>query len=125
MHLAQGSDLIDSGTDLGLPFKGILPDLGAFESDFSTGITSSLNKENDFRACFVQDELIILLNNPQNETVLASLYKLNGQVALNFSFNGFDQAQHMNCNQLPQGIYILKLTSGTKLLKAQKVIKVN
>ena len=31
MHLAEGSDLIDSGTDLGLPYSGSAPDLGAFE----------------------------------------------------------------------------------------------
>ncbi len=31
MHLAEGSDLIDSGTDIGLPFEGTAPDLGCFE----------------------------------------------------------------------------------------------
>ena len=32
MHLAPGSDLIDKGVDVGRPFKGKAPDLGAFES---------------------------------------------------------------------------------------------
>lgn len=31
MHLKAGSDLIDKGVDVGLPFKGIAPDLGSFE----------------------------------------------------------------------------------------------
>jgi parallel beta-helix repeat protein len=31
MHLVAGSDLIDAGTDVGLPFVGPAPDLGAFE----------------------------------------------------------------------------------------------
>jgi hypothetical protein len=31
MHLAEGSDLINAGTDVGLPFAGSAPDLGAFE----------------------------------------------------------------------------------------------
>lgn len=31
MHLAAGSDLIDGGTDVGLPYNGSAPDLGAFE----------------------------------------------------------------------------------------------
>jgi hypothetical protein len=30
-HLAAGSDLIDAGTDLGFPYAGKAPDLGAFE----------------------------------------------------------------------------------------------
>ncbi len=31
LNLAQGSDLIDAGTDVGLPYIGSAPDLGAFE----------------------------------------------------------------------------------------------
>lgn len=31
LHLAEGSDLIDAGTDVGLPYNGSAPDLGAFE----------------------------------------------------------------------------------------------
>ncbi len=31
MHLAPGSDLIDQGLDVGLPYKGKAPDLGCFE----------------------------------------------------------------------------------------------
>jgi hypothetical protein len=34
MHLAQGSDLIDGGTPVGLPFLGSAPDLGYAESNF-------------------------------------------------------------------------------------------
>lgn len=32
MHLADGSDLIDAGIDVGLPYNDSAPDLGAFES---------------------------------------------------------------------------------------------
>jgi hypothetical protein len=38
VHLAQGSDLIDAGTDVGLPYLGNGPDLGSFEFDPSNGI---------------------------------------------------------------------------------------
>jgi fibronectin type 3 domain-containing protein len=31
MHLAAGSDLIDGGTDVGLPYNGSAPDIGCFE----------------------------------------------------------------------------------------------
>ncbi|MBN2018660.1 MAG: right-handed parallel beta-helix repeat-containing protein [Sedimentisphaerales bacterium] len=33
MHLAAGSDLIDGGTDVGLPYNGSAPDLGCFETE--------------------------------------------------------------------------------------------
>jgi hypothetical protein len=32
MHLAAGSDLVDAGVDVGLPFGGSAPDLGCFET---------------------------------------------------------------------------------------------
>jgi len=38
MHLAQGSQFIDAGVDVGLPFKGLAPDLGAFEYDGPSSI---------------------------------------------------------------------------------------
>ena len=37
MRLVAGSDLIDKGTDVGLPFVGTAPDLGAFEFGAVTG----------------------------------------------------------------------------------------
>jgi len=40
LHLAAGSDLIDAGTDVGLPFNGKAPDLGAFE--FQSGLPAPL-----------------------------------------------------------------------------------
>ncbi len=38
LRLAQGSDLIDAGTDVGLPYLGPAIDLGAFEYDPSTAV---------------------------------------------------------------------------------------
>ena len=43
MHLASGSDLIDAGVTVGLPYNDAAPDLGAFETD---GIPSSVEDEN-------------------------------------------------------------------------------
>jgi hypothetical protein len=34
LRLRQGSDLIDKGVNVGLPFKGNAPDLGAFETNY-------------------------------------------------------------------------------------------
>ena len=40
MHLAVGSDLIDGGTDVGLPYLGTAPDLGAFEFNPATNVVN-------------------------------------------------------------------------------------
>jgi len=44
LHLAEGSDLIDAGIDVGLPYSGISPDLGCFES---TGTTYYISESGD------------------------------------------------------------------------------
>ena len=43
LHLARGSDLIDGGVNLGYPYKGTAPDLGAFESDFPTSVRKTIS----------------------------------------------------------------------------------
>ncbi len=40
MHLAAGSDLIDAGTNIGLPFNGSAPDLGVFESGAAASLAT-------------------------------------------------------------------------------------
>jgi hypothetical protein len=46
MHLAAGSDLIDGGTDVGLPYHGSAPDLGYFEyGGCTTPFASDLNSD--------------------------------------------------------------------------------
>jgi hypothetical protein len=46
MHLAAGSDLIDGGTDVGLPYHGSAPDLGYFEyGGCTTPVASDFNSD--------------------------------------------------------------------------------
>ncbi|MCB9207073.1 MAG: right-handed parallel beta-helix repeat-containing protein [Ignavibacteriales bacterium] len=49
LHLANGSDLIDAGIDVGISFIGTTPDLGAFEFDPNiTGVLTNEKIKNDF-----------------------------------------------------------------------------
>jgi hypothetical protein len=48
LHLATGSSLIDAGTNVGLPYNGIAPDLGAFETNAADGIHDELTKSDQF-----------------------------------------------------------------------------
>jgi hypothetical protein len=49
MHLAEGSDLIDAGTDIGLPFNGTAPDLGCFETEGTTPVNEEVRRPVAFR----------------------------------------------------------------------------
>lgn len=44
LHLAPGSDLVDAGAIAGLPYKGKNPDLGAFESRYSSSGRSTIRQ---------------------------------------------------------------------------------
>jgi hypothetical protein len=48
MHLAEGSPLINAGTDVGLPFNGSAPDLGCFESDFPVSVSAPVSLPHTF-----------------------------------------------------------------------------
>jgi hypothetical protein len=52
-RLAPGSSLIDAGGDVGIPFKGNAPDLGAFESLGMTGIHLSTNSVDEVKQYFL------------------------------------------------------------------------
>jgi hypothetical protein len=48
LHLASNSALIDAGVNVGLPYRGSAPDLGAFETGLLTGIFEKEKPSEDF-----------------------------------------------------------------------------
>jgi len=120
MHLALGSDLIDGGVGLGLPFLGAAPDLGAFESDYRSMVTSleaapeGFRLEQNYPNPF-NPATTIAYALPQPERVSLRIYNLQGQ----------EVASLIECQQaagehrvvwrpqgLAAGIYIARLQAG-------------
>lgn len=50
LRLAPGSDLIDAGIDVGLPFNGVAPDLGAFETSAVVFAAADFDEDTDVDA---------------------------------------------------------------------------
>lgn len=123
VHLAAGSDLVDHGTDVGIPYKGNGPDLGAFESDFSTGTAILPEAGNAFRAGFANQNLIIKFSSVPEKPVSVQLFRINGQAVLSTEITRASQLSEINCSQLTSGIYVLKISSGSGKWQACKVIK--
>ena len=69
MHLASGSDLIDAGVNVGLPFNDAAPDLGAFETD---GIPNSIENENVVNQFYLQQNYPNPFNPIQNKLAIFS-----------------------------------------------------
>ena len=120
MHLAPGSDLIDAGVDLGLPFKGKAPDLGAFESNFVTAVERESFTSVDFRLYQNYPNPFnpvtkIEYEMPRNSLVKISLYNVLGEEVIKLVDEEKPAGQYqltLNAQYLPDGIYFYTLRAG-------------
>ena len=120
MHLARTSDLIDAGVDLGLPFKGKAPDLGAFESDFVTAVEQKTFIAKDFRLYQnypnpFNPSTKVEYQVPRNSLVKISLYNVLGEEVMKLLDAEKPAGQYqlvINAQDLPGGIYFYTLRSG-------------
>lgn len=128
MHLAQGSDLIDAGVDLGHPYNGPAPDLGAFESDFGTAVAEDhflpaafrleQNYPNPYsaRAAFGNPTTTVKYEVPKHTRVKITLYDILGQEVMKLvdeEKNAGQYALRLDAQALPSGIYFYRLDAGT------------
>lgn len=122
LHLAQGSDLIDAGTDVGLPFNGSAPDLGAFE----TGEPSRVSHEH-LAANFKLEQNYPNPFNPSTKIsyrldlageVLLEIFNLLGEKVIELvntyqkagDYETIWNAKNQSGQHLTNGIYIAMLT---------------
>jgi hypothetical protein len=130
LHLAQGSDLIDAGVDLGFPYNGTAPDLGAFESDYTTYV-----QENTRVA--ISYQLLQNYPNPFNpSTTIEFSLKEDGFTTLKvFDITGREVetlvnqrmkagAHHINYfnPNLATGIYFYRIKSGDFVASRKMII---
>lgn len=121
MHLAQGSDLIDAGTVVGLPFNGIAPDLGCFETDGSMSVGTeatrpvSLTLEQNFPNPFNPSSEITFAVDRRGRAVLEVFDVLGQKVATLFddvAETGRKYRVTFDGSRLSSGVYFYSLESG-------------
>lgn len=129
LHLAAGSDLIDAGVDLGLPFNGSAPDLGAFESDFGTSVM-----QNDFLpADFGLKQNYPNPFNPSTKIefhlsrsgrVKLTVYNANGQLMATLLDGSLERGPHaiaFEAGNLASGVYFYKIET-SNFVQAKKML---
>ncbi len=80
MHLKSGSTLIDAGTEVGLPFVGMSPDLGCFEYNLSTKLELLSSKEEKEVISYIKNGHLIFNYQDLNiEIDSITLYDIHGK----------------------------------------------
>jgi hypothetical protein len=109
--LVSGSDLIDKGVDVGLPFTGVAPDLGAYEF----GAASGINWQRFSHQV-----------SPRQIGQYAGSYRIfNAQGKTNFHNDAsrrFDFQSLMFSNPFAQGVYFMQFGAGTSIKPGLKIV---
>ncbi len=131
MHLAPGNQFIDAGTDVGLPFYGIAPDLGCFETGGNTGVTEEISSR------ISVSRLLQNYPNPFNPTtkfefrisnfefVKLSIFDLLGRevaVLVNEEKPAGIHSIQWNAMHMPSGVYFYRLTAGAYTQTRQMIL---
>ena len=119
LHLTAGSDLIDLGVDVGLPFAGAAPDLGAYEFEAAgtatepgvdNGAVLALDGPNPFRS---RTRLAVTLE--ATSVVRLTVHDALGRevaVLANGPLPGGRQVLTLDAGDLAPGVYVARLTAG-------------
>jgi len=114
LKLKSGSDLIDKGMNLGFSYYGTAPDLGAFESQYTTGI-SDLNVST---ASFYPNPVKEILNFTQTVNRV-EISDIQGRIIFSD-----DNVQQLNVSALKSGIYLIKLKQTDNSIIVGKFFKI-
>jgi hypothetical protein len=121
-RLKPTSTLINKGVDVGLPFNGRAPDLGAFEKGGETNaiVKNASLKKFAFIQAFSQNQLCIILSKVTKKARV-SIFSLNGVKVLNTTISN-SQEVTIDCSFLKPGFYLTEVETGgvSKRLKFLK-----
>jgi len=122
MHLSKGSDLIDAGTGVGIPYQDLAPDLGAFEYGISTpaGVDDIKSLPEDIYLYQnypnpLNPSTTIKYEIPRSSRVKIILFDLLGREVkelVNEVKNAGIYKVKFNATSLVSGVYFYKLEAG-------------
>ncbi len=126
MHLAAGSDLIDAGVDVGLPYNGTAPDLGCFESSY-TGVIQNPLSENI--RCYpnpIGDKGYLEFTLAAGGDCKVGLYDISGRFIKLLSDQNLQpgmQKISIDLSDVQRGIYFVNIALNNSVLNVIKLTK--
>ena len=125
LRLAANSKLTDSGTNVGLPYFGSAPDLGAFEYYPATPLKNlPVNKVFKVFPNPVVDKAMIEFEGSSFENVHVVLFDVTGRTIKTFTVAAVTghNILSIDCSDLPRGNYLCKI-QGSKVNGIIKLIR--
>lgn len=127
MHLAAGSDLIDAGVNVGLPYAGTAPDLGCFE----TGLTAAGGIRSSHAVIFypnpITDIGFIRLTSDAGGRCEILLYDVTGRLIKTIADKVIEPGEHvfrLDLSDTREGLYLYRIKLNQKQLSIGRIIKV-
>ncbi len=124
MHLTQASLLRNRGTNVGLNFNGIAPDLGCFETLESVGTKNTASTDEGIvkRYPSVSDGILTVETQAEGAATLTICDEIGRIIGTKTRLSNGFSTNTLNIHDLPSGIYELIYTSTTKRM-VEKFIK--
>jgi hypothetical protein len=125
MHLSHGSDLINTGIDLGFPFLGYAPDLGAFETSEGVGV-KQISKSTAFKSYQSREGFIMVEFVQEREgSAMVTIYNLTGSPIKKQQINDLPQGKNTTAitASFSKGIYLISLNSCGKHYSTTMIIE--
>ena len=128
MHLAAGSDLIDAGVDVGLPYSGSAPDLGCFEKVL-TGLNKvSLAPDFLFYPNPVYEKGYFSFTAAKGGRCVIRLYDISGKYVktlADLNLEPGDQQIVIDVSDIHEGLYLYRVELGDSKIITAKMVKLS
>lgn len=128
MHLTPGSDLIDAGVDLGMPFAGAAPDLGCFESGLTAAGETPFAAKTLIYPNPVAAAGFIRFIAPADGRCEVRLYDATGNrvaTLANIQVEPGENTLKLDFSNIRNGVYICELLINSERIFVGRLIKTN
>ena len=126
MHLTAGSDLIDAGVDVGLPYAGNAPDLGCFESSYTGVIQNPLTENIHCYPNPIGDKGYLEFTLAAGGDCKVGLYDISGRFIKLLSDQNLQpgtQKISIDLSDVQKGIYFVNIALNNSVLNVIKLTK--
>ncbi|MBE0668667.1 MAG: T9SS type A sorting domain-containing protein, partial [Bacteroidales bacterium] len=128
MHLAAGSDLIDAGVDVGLPFSGSAPDLGCFERVITGMRKVSVKPDFLFYPNPVYDKGFFSFTAANGGRCIIRLYDISGKFVktlADLNLEPGDQQIVIDVSDIHEGLYLYRVEIDKVNIVTSKLVKLS